>query len=442
MYSEKLLNLGRIHLFLLLSAKLMGQKRLVPVLPGTIHTPTFTDFGKEVENDEINWWIFTKETNIVEFQKRTNIALGAAQELKKCSEKFFRPFKSSDELTRAYEKFAEDHNTEIELILEYIKWLYQKDELAPSILFNYRVWGSTRMSDRTIDVQIEDLNNFDTLNLLTEVVLGRIKNGWSVLEKVRSAMEFDLLEKINAEEYENHQLRVADQDVQIQAAYESVHEFAEYFEQLRDCFQNINLDIERQQNEERVFSSDEFWRTFIIKASASIKTEQVFWDFKETLDMWHLPKGQAKNEKEHKFCELIGGFANNQGGVMIVGVTDSTPRKIMGLGSNLKSIENNMKNTRNVINRFIDYAPELVHFQQVNVPDENGDNKLCLVIVIRQTRSVVSVKNIDERSYSYPIREETGLSWKSIEQITQNKISIKHDNFNYLGRLKQFILEA
>ncbi|MCJ7529876.1 MAG: ATP-binding protein [Anaerolineales bacterium] len=202
------------------------------------------------------------------------------------------------------------------------------------------------------------------------------------------------------------------------------------------------MEIEKHQNEERIFSSDTFWKTFILKAHTSIKTEQKILDFKETLDMWQAPKGLGKKETKHRFAELVAGFANNQGGVIIVGVTDSQPRKIVGIGNDSKTIENEMKYTRSTISNYIEYDSEFVHLQQVVIPGENDNEILCLVIAIRQTRSRVGVKSLDGRSYSYPFREETGLVWKDPEKISSMKIHIKHNNYDFLNRLSQFILEA
>ena len=46
--------------------------------------------------------------------------------------------------------------------------------MAPRILFTYRVWGSTLMSDRRIDVEGEEnaWSDISKLQILTEIVLG------------------------------------------------------------------------------------------------------------------------------------------------------------------------------------------------------------------------------------------------------------------------------
>ena len=63
---------------------------------------------------------------------------------------------------------------EIEVLHEYVRWLAERDILAPHILFTYRVWGSTRRGDRWIDVREISIEEEEPQHLcrLTEAVLG------------------------------------------------------------------------------------------------------------------------------------------------------------------------------------------------------------------------------------------------------------------------------
>ena len=157
--------------------------------------------------------------------------------------------------------------------------------------------------------------------------------------------------------------------------------------------------------------------------------------------MWHISNQAEKNKKAQKFAELAAGFANNKGGVLIVGVTDNPPRQIVGLIGNSSEIESNMQYARNVISQHISYDKDFVHFQQVNVPDQDGDHKLCLVIAIQQTVPGLGVKGTDGKSYTYPVREETGLVWKEQHTVGNYKIGTKSDNYDFLGVLQQFVNE-
>ncbi len=443
MLSKPLLDLGRIHWYLLYAAKLMDDKRFEPRSSGKLYTSIVrTQFGEEVENDEINWWVFKREHDLPTFRQKTQIALDSAQILKDAAQKVSKPsYDSLEELNRVYENFGARFGKEIATILEYIKWLHQKDELAPSILFNYRVWGSTRMSDRTREVVLGDIDDLQKVESLALIVLGLFYREQMTFDRVKSEIEYEEYEKIDPETYSGKEVYIDPIYVHRRTAYDALHNFADYFEQLRDSLRNVLLDIERREFQERLFTSDDFWRSFILKAAKSAKTEQKYWDFKQTLDMWHIKNAHAKSEKANKFAEIVAGFANNKGGVVIVGVTDTSPRQIVGLIGDFRDVENYMKHTRNVINKYISYEKDFVHLQQVNVPDQNNDNKLCLIIAIQQTRRVIAVKRLDGKSYSYPLREETGLVWKDEGKIFANKLGTKSDNYNFLGVLQQFLNE-
>lgn len=442
MLSESLLDLGRIHWYLVYSHNLMMEKRFVAHPPGKFHQNTWTEFGKEVEIDEINWWIFKREHDIPTLHQQTAKALESAQTLKDAVKKLSRPdYDTLDELNRAYLNFANKYQKHISVILKYVEWLHERDELAPSILFNYRTWGSTRMADRHEEVGLGDLEDVNKIEKLAYIVLGIMQGQRLTFERVQSEMEYEAYENIDHETYSGNGLLVPIERVERRSARDAIAIFLEYFEELRDSFKGVMHDIEMKELQNRLFTSDDFWRSFIIRAAASTKTEQKYWDFKQTLDMWHIKNEPAKSEKSNKFAELVAGFANNQGGVIIVGVTDTSPRQIVGLSGDSRDIENNMKYTRNVISQYIPYEKDFVHLQQVNVPSVNGVSTLCLVIVIQQTIDGLSVKGLDGKSYSYPVREETGLVWKEQNTVGNKKIGTKSDNYNFLSVLQQFVNE-
>ena len=86
LFSPATLTLGKIHWTLLKAAQSMEVLRWsrVKTTEG-FSSNEFTDFGEEVGLDEINWWVFKKETNIDELRAQTQRALKPAQALKKAS---------------------------------------------------------------------------------------------------------------------------------------------------------------------------------------------------------------------------------------------------------------------------------------------------------------------------------------------------------------------
>jgi len=137
--------------------------------------PVRTDFGQEVGSDEIDWWVNKRETDPALLQVRTKEALEAARRLKSEAAKLkgFEPRTYEDLLIRL-RTFVEENRAEVAVVYQYARWLYDRDPLAPVILFTYRVWGSTRLSDRMIS-----LNEFaaspqddQSLAVLALIVLG------------------------------------------------------------------------------------------------------------------------------------------------------------------------------------------------------------------------------------------------------------------------------
>src|SRR5229473_2779007 len=84
------LKIGEMHWYVLRASYLMHEKTTIEIKLGegklSPIRQEYTDFGKEVGRDEINWWVFKKEPDIEELKKQTTRALEAAQKLKEASE--------------------------------------------------------------------------------------------------------------------------------------------------------------------------------------------------------------------------------------------------------------------------------------------------------------------------------------------------------------------
>ncbi len=85
-------------------------------------------------------------------------------------------------------------------MLNYTKWLAEKDSRAPSILFTYRVWGSTRMGDRTIPVIKKDEKR--VVNACTEIALGlRTSLHGPVVGVMFRDVHYKIFESLQPEDY-------------------------------------------------------------------------------------------------------------------------------------------------------------------------------------------------------------------------------------------------
>ena len=150
LFSEPTNQLGEVLWHLLRAEQLMDEKVRRRVKDGLIERSQLTDFGRQVGNDEIYWWIHNKEDDIEHLRAKTAEALAAVDHLKADSKQLrgFQPT-SYDGLIKAIRQFAEKHAAEIASLHDYTRWLHSRDSLAPCILFTYRVWGHAQ--SRPID---------------------------------------------------------------------------------------------------------------------------------------------------------------------------------------------------------------------------------------------------------------------------------------------------
>lgn len=387
------------------------------------------DFGKDVGFDNIHWWIFKKETEIEELYNKTENTLSSAQKLKEdaflLKEKYYS--ESYPDLVKRIKEFTELHKEEIHTLYDYVVWLNKKDVLAPSMLFTYRVWGSTRLSDRTVRIPTNDIDeDLEGVKRCTEVALGFWFRGEYTLEDVYSDICSDIADSIDPEFLDS--ISVSDKDVLVRTSYKIRDELAEYFEFIRQSLRNILIDIDKYNAKTNLLYHEPFWQSFVKKAD-DIIIENQLWDFKETFEMWHM-KNRAKEDAKIKFCEQIAAFANEKGGVLIVGITDGIPRRIKGI----EDLENKLKFTKSTITRYINYANDFVHFQHIALKDDAGIDRNCLIIAIAQTKGVISVKDNSGR-FSCPIRSETGLDRVDYEMIKKSKIFVQYDNYDFILNL-------
>ncbi|GAH35529.1 unnamed protein product, partial [marine sediment metagenome] len=134
--------------------------------------------------------------------------------------------------------------------------------------------------------------------------------------------------------------------------------------------------------------------------------------------------------------QYIASFANNQGGVLIIGVSDKIPRKIIGL--DYDSLENRIRDLKVLIKNKTKHDENFVEIQQIKLKDENNREKICLVIVTAQTLQVIGVLQ-DDGSYIYKKRIGTSSETVDPNEIRKSKQLVYSTNFDYLTYLKTFV---
>jgi hypothetical protein len=164
----------------------------------------------------------------------------------------------------------------------------------------------------------------------------------------------------------------------------------------------------------------------------SQKFETQRWDFKETLNIWHA-HGPGREAAKTALARDIAGFANGEGGVLIVGVSDA--RRIVGIAGDIESM---LKDAADVIADRVAYPRRISNLRQVTVPSGNGQNVICMVIAV--ARSIEPVGASDGNGqFSYPVRRETGLSNATPRDVADEKTHYKSDSNEFLSDLSQFV---
>jgi predicted HTH transcriptional regulator len=208
---------------------------------------------------------------------------------------------------------------------------------------------------------------------------------------------------------------------------------ATYFAEIRDSLRNIILDSEKYLSQRKLMENDTFWEDFIQKAANAKTTETQLWDFKETLNIWHVQGEPERTAAKVDFAENVASFANSTGGVLIIGVTDK--REIVGVGDG-RQLENRLKMARDVLANHIEYDRDIAVFRQIPIM-ESSSVTICLIIIVSLAYVPVGVGDGNGR-YTYPVRRETG-----IERVPRDKVPTnwhtKKDTREFLDEIRGFV---
>ena len=203
-------------------------------------------------------------------------------------------------------------------------------------------------------------------------------------------------------------------------------------DRFEEIYEELEMDIEKYKLQKSLLYDESFWVKFINKTMN--RTEDQLWDFKKVLDMWF---GEPKNKekKQIKFCEKVASFANADGGVIILGVTDEIPREITGI----EDLENRRKSIKGTLQKYINVPKSFTVLKEVLIKDTEGIDRHCLVLAIAQAKDPIEVRGLN-KSYSYPIRLGPGFEKVDKLKIQQAKKSISQDNYDFILNLREFVL--
>ena len=424
------LMLGKIH-WIIQTANHELEKKLIQRHGHNVMSETLTELGKDVGLDAISWWVFKKELDVEELLKKTEATLLHAQKLKDNAQNLKKRYYADSylHLIEELKKFTDSHKQEIENLHDYALGLHDEDVLAPSILFSYRVWGHTRRSWLTVKPGLYVSGDEKSAwAVSTEFATGLRSEFGYTIEDEYSEIYSGIAESID-DEYQGA-ISVPRERLLLQTSHTVLDNLAIYLENIRESLRNIILEIEKYKMPEGLLTRESFWRSFIAWTMMGKRIEDQLWDLKETLEMFHAKDAKTKTRSEVDFCENVAGYANTQGGIMVLGVTNEHPRKVVGVAD----LENRMKFLNSILVKYINHKIDFIHFQQVVMKDEKTTNQSCLVIAVAQTKDVICVRN-EEGRFSYPIRAATGLDRSEYEKVNKSKEDVIRDNFQFLSPL-------
>lgn len=136
-----------------------------------------------------------------------------------------------------------------------------------------------------------------------------------------------------------------------------------------------------------------------------------------------------------QFAEKVGGFANAEGGIIIIGIGDNKPRKIIGL----EKIEDGSINVNKIIGNRTNIKLSSCKIREIQIKTNKDESKSCLFLFIPQTKEVVEVINVDD-TVSIPLRLGLEVLKKTSKEITKSKKKIYLNNFDHINRIKEFTL--
>ncbi len=180
------------------------------------------------------------------------------------------------------------------------------------------------------------------------------------------------------------------------------------------------------------YHQDKFWQDFIHILVNQGVDEYQNWDLKQTLDFWEISgrdKSQTIEDKKLKFAQIVTGFANSDGGIILIGISDKKPRQIVGINND----EEKEKSITDVIEKFTDTKSGFYSIRPIKI-----DGKICLIVVIMRTNKPIGVID-SKRRISYHIRQGRHTNPTDKNKIVEEKIHLIAGDFSFFEIIKNFL---
>jgi hypothetical protein len=207
-------------------------------------------------------------------------------------------------------------------------------------------------------------------------------------------------------------------------------------ENFKLIYEDLDVDLTRIDEEKNLLNDPNFW----VQAINLLKDEAFeakFWDFKKTLDFWHIGDPPTKRKKKIEFVEKIASFGNTEGGTIVIGITDVIPRKIQGINID----ENKLNELKRLILDLITPSLDFTRVQPITLKNDKDEDVTCVCVVIAQTSHVIGVKH-DDHTIKYVIRTSAGTEPVDPQFIRDKKKEIRRTNFNFIRLIKDRLTQS
>lgn len=205
-------------------------------------------------------------------------------------------------------------------------------------------------------------------------------------------------------------------------------------ENFEEIYNELDIDIDKYKLQQSFLYNEDALRQFIRKAMQQKRIEDDLWDFKETLNFWKKSSKSEKQEAKIKFCNQVTSFANLFGGILIIGITDKDPKRIVGIDN----LEEKIKQIKKAIRNFTEPKKDFIKSKGILMKDDSGIQRNILIIAIKQTKQPITVEQMNGE-YICKKRNNTEAETVRYEEILKLKKDISRDNFDYFIHLQQFI---
>jgi hypothetical protein len=205
-----------------------------------LKTSRWTDFGRFVAGDEIAWWVRERSASLDTLKATTVEAREALQKLLDDA----KALQSKDPpptylgLVESVSRLCTSNAAQIGTFMEFVKWLEDCDELGPSILFTYKVWGSTRLTEREFHGD-PGTSDEEQLRICTEWATGLRSGPWTTLQRITLDVSAEIADSIDPETYSGR-IDVTYGRISYRVASAVTDNLVTYFEFLRNSCREIS----------------------------------------------------------------------------------------------------------------------------------------------------------------------------------------------------------